>query len=169
MRFPFPAVLLLLLLPLAPAMADPPAREMHILGWVEWIRLMPEDLRIKAKLDTGATTSSLNALNQKIFERDGEEWIAFDILDPDDEDRHIRLEREITRYVRIVRHSGDHQRRPVVEVDLCLGGVQRREEVSLVDRTELNYQLLVGRNHMEGAILVDPGETFLGEARCPSP
>ncbi|MFP4244705.1 MAG: RimK/LysX family protein, partial [Ectothiorhodospira sp.] len=69
---------------------------------------------------------------------------------------------------RIVRHSGDHQRRPVVEMELCLGGLRLRDEVSLVDRTELTYQLLVGRNHMEGAILVDPGETFVGDTPCPS-
>ncbi|MFP4080441.1 MAG: ATP-dependent zinc protease [Ectothiorhodospira sp.] len=167
MRLHLTTALLLVLMP-PQAMADEPPKEEHILGWVEWARLMPDDVRIKAKLDTGATTSSLNALDQETFERDGEEWIAFDILDPEDEDRRIRLEREITRHVRIVRHSGDHQRRPVVEMELCLGGRRLREEVNLVDRTELTYQLLVGRNHMEDAILVDPGETFVGDTPCPS-
>lgn len=140
--------------------------QMRILGWVENVALMPEGIVLEAKMDTGATTSSLNALNKETFERDGKEWIAFDMIDPNDESNMIRLEREITRHVRIIRHSGNHQRRPVVEMGLCMGDVYRKEEVSLIDRTALSYQLLVGRNHMAGAILLDSRDKYLQAPDC---
>lgn len=166
------ALLGALLTPMASADDDeePPLPEapeqMRILGWLENVALMPEGIVLKAKMDTGATTSSLNALNKETFERDGKEWIAFDIIDPDDKTNKIRLEREITRHVRIIRHSGNHQRRPVIEMGLCMGDVYRKKEISLIDRTELSYQLLVGRNHMAGAVLVDPKERYLQAPDC---
>lgn len=138
-------------------------------GWVERVEIWPEGISLKAKMDTGATTSSLNALHKAYFRRNGEQWIAFDILDPDDPANTVRIERRVTRYVRIVRHDGNFQRRPVVRIGLCMGGYFREEEMSLIDRTQLNYQALVGRNHMSGIILVDPAETFLQRPRCTPP
>lgn len=139
-------------------------RSIH--GWVERVEIWPENISLKAKMDTGATTSSLNALNKAYFERDGERWIAFDIIDPEDAETTVRIERPVSRYVRIVRHDGTLQRRPVVRITLCMGGYLREEEINLIDRTQLNYQVLVGRNHMRGIILVDPAETFLQPPRC---
>jgi hypothetical protein len=141
-------------------------RDQSIHGWVEKVMIKPENVELKAKMDTGATTSSLNALNKEIFERDGQEWIAFDIINPEDEDDKKRLEREIVRYVRIIRHDGNHQRRPVVSMELCMGAHRRDADISLTDRTELTYQVLIGRNHMEGIILVDSGHTYLQPPRC---
>lgn len=143
-----------------------PAGEMSIHGWIENVLIMPERIRLRAKMDTGATSSSLNALDKEIFERDGEEWIRFDVIDPEDEDQRIRLERRIVRYVRIIRHDGDHQRRPVVSMELCMGRHLRGADVSLVDRTELSYQVLIGRNHMKDMILVDSGRKDLQPPRC---
>lgn len=141
-------------------------REQSIHGWVETVLIKPENIRLKAKMDTGATTSSLNALNKEIFERDGQEWIAFDIINPEDENDTKRLERRIVRYVRIIRHDGNHQRRPVVRIGLCMGDHYRESDISLIDRTELTYQVLVGRNHMEGIILVDSEHKNLQRPRC---
>jgi len=141
-------------------------RQQSIHGWVETVILKPDNIELNAKMDTGATTSSLNALNKEIFERDGEEWIAFDIINPKDEDDTKRLERKITRYVRIIRHDGNHQRRPVVNMAICMGEHLREEEVSLIDRTELTYQVLIGRNHMAGIILLDSEHKYLQPPRC---
>ncbi|AHE97311.1 hypothetical protein THITH_02405 [Thioalkalivibrio paradoxus ARh 1] len=158
------AVLLPALMATAAVAKEPETRTIH--GWVERIQILPEGIPLKTKMDTGATTSSLNALNKEKFERDGERWIAFDIIDPEDPDGKVRIERRITRFVRIIRHDGEHQRRPVVSVGLCMGTHYREEEMSLIDRTELNYQALVGRNHMKGIILVDPAATFIQPPRC---
>jgi hypothetical protein len=145
---------------------DAQVREQSIHGWVEEVLLKPENIRLTAKMDTGATTSSLNALNKEIFERDGEEWIAFDIVNPEDENDTKRLERRIVRYVRIIRHEGEHQRRPVVSMGICMGEHYREADVSLIDRTELTHQALIGRNHMKGIILVDSGQKNLQPPRC---
>jgi hypothetical protein len=166
MRFPlsFVAALLGVSLVGGAHAGEPDVRTIH--GWVERIEILPEGISLKAKMDTGATTSSLNALNKEIFRRDGKRWIAFDIIDPDDAENTVRIERPITRHVRIVRHDGDFQRRPVVSIGLCIGPHYREEEMSLIDRTELNYQALIGRNHMAGIILIDSAETFLHRPRC---
>jgi hypothetical protein len=140
------------------------AQSIH--GYTEEVVIRPEGIRLKARLDTGATSSSLNALNKEVFERDGDEWIAFDIVDPEDEDSKIRLERKIVRHVRILRHSGNHQRRPVVSMELCMGEHLRDADVSLIDRTSLSYQMLIGRNHMKGIILVDSGQTDIQPPSC---
>ncbi|MCG5500142.1 ATP-dependent zinc protease family protein [Ectothiorhodospira lacustris] len=162
------AALCLLLFPiqvLGDAEQAPPEQQ-RIMGWVERVEILPEGIQLKAKMDTGATTSSLNALNKKIFERDGREWIAFDIIDPEDEQNTVRIEREIARYVRIIRHDGNHQRRPVVRIGLCMGEVYREAEMSLIDRTQLTYQALVGRNHMKEVILVDSSRTRTQTPAC---
>jgi hypothetical protein len=166
MRFPFffAAVLLGLACAVGAKAGEPDVRTIH--GWVERIEILPEGISLKAKMDTGATTSSLNALNKQTFRRDGKRWIAFDVIDPDDADNTVRIERPITRHVRIVRHDGELQRRPVVSIGLCIGPHYREEEMSLIDRTQLNYQALVGRNHMSGIILVDSAETFLQRPAC---
>lgn len=166
MHFPFFPVAVLLSVALAVGVnaSEPDVRTIH--GWVERIEILPEGISLKAKMDTGATTSSLNALNKQTFRRDGKRWIAFDIIDPEDADNTVRIERPITRHVRIVRHDGELQRRPVVSIGLCIGPHYREEEMSLIDRTQLNYQALVGRNHMRGIILVDSAETFLQRPRC---
>ncbi|TVR01078.1 MAG: hypothetical protein EA399_02735 [Desulfovibrionales bacterium] len=143
---------------------DLDVRTIH--GWVERIEILPEGISLKARMDTGATISSLNALNKEYFRRDGKRWIAFDINDPEDKDTFVRIERPLIRHLRIVRHDGDFQRRPVVSMGLCIGPHYREEEMSLTDRTQLIYQVLVGRNHMGGIILVDSAETFLHRPNC---
>ncbi|MCG5512304.1 RimK/LysX family protein [Ectothiorhodospira shaposhnikovii] len=174
MHYPLLPALAALLLFLIPVQAPADAEQVHptqqqIMGWVERVEIFPEGIQLKAKMDTGATTSSLNALNKKIFERDGREWIAFDIIDPENEQNTVRIEREISRYVRIIRHDGNHQRRPVVRIGLCMGEVYREAEMSLIDRTQLTYQALVGRNHMRGAILVDSSRTRTQPPACVPP
>ncbi|OOG28620.1 hypothetical protein B1C78_01830 [Thioalkalivibrio denitrificans] len=150
----------------ASASDDDKASAQSIHGYAEEVIIRPEGIRLKARLDTGATSSSLNALNKETFERDDEEWIAFDIIDPEDEDKKIRLERKIVRHARIIRHDGNHQRRPVVSMELCLGEHRREADVSLIDRTALTYQMLIGRNHMKDIILVDSGQTNIQPPRC---
>ena len=153
-------------LPLAAETTNSPARHLSILGWVEFVEFSDPNIRLKAKLDTGATTSSLNALNQKRFKRDGKSWIRFDVEDPEQPENHVTFEAPIVRHVRIVRHGGETQRRPVVELGMCVGNVYRKRQFSLIDRSEFIYQVLVGRNFLRDHIAVDSGSTYLDEPRC---
>ncbi|AWB35666.1 hypothetical protein DBV39_05700 [Orrella marina] len=144
-------------------------KDLAIAGYVENVKIFPENLTFESRMDTGATTSSLNALNQKRFERAGKEWIRFDVIDPENDNKKVTLEREIVRNVRILRHDGNHQRRPVVRIGFCIGSSYREGDVSLQDRTELSYQLLVGRNHMKNLVLIDSAHKHLLGPDCPRP
>ena len=141
-------------------------KKMEVAGYVERVTIYPENLTFEARMDTGATSSSLNALDQERFKRDGADWIRFNVIDPDDKDKKITFEREIVRNVRILRHDGNHHLRPVVSMGFCMGTHYRQEDVTLQDRSKLTYQLLVGRKHLRNAVLVDSSSKHLLDPKC---
>lgn len=149
--------------PLAADEEEP--RSKSIFGWIEDVYLMPNKISFKAKLDTGAKTSSLSALNIEHFERDDDEWVRFEIEEGEKREA-IEFEAEVTRTVRIKEHGGGYHKRPVVEMVFCLGHLRKEVEVSLVDRSNFNYPVLLGRNFLRGDILVDAGETYLTKPDC---
>jgi hypothetical protein len=134
-------------------------------GWVEWVELLGGDLRLKAKLDTGALTSSLDASDITRFRRNGRRWVAFTIADADSEST-VRVERPLLRNVRIVRHHGESQRRPVVSLPVCFGSVYDEFEFSLIDRSNFIYPVLLGRRALEGRVLVDPESSLTVAPKC---
>jgi hypothetical protein len=144
--------------------SDPP-EDFKILGWVENIYLRDPDIKIKAKLDTGAETSSLSAIIVKKFRKDGKRWVRFQVENPRNGEL-VTLVRERKRTIGIVRHSGENQVRPTVKMKYCLSGVEREAEFSLIDRSEFIYPALLGRNALEHFALIDAGETFLAEKGC---
>lgn len=135
-----------------------------IIGWVERVRLEPEGLELHAKIDTGADTSSLHARRIREFEKKGKLWVRFQLRNEDDEE--ITVERRVLRTANIKRHFGDTQERPVIKVGLCLGAHYKSVEVTLVDRTGFDYQLLVGRNFLEGDFLVDTSLRYAAKPEC---
>lgn len=143
------------------------ARDLEILGWVENARLVDPAMALKAKLDTGAETSSLDAEVIKKFRKEGKRWVRFQLTDRESGASYIVV-RERVRTIGIVQHDGSTQRRPVVEMDVCIASRLIRTEVSLIDRSEFNYPLLLGRNALQTFALVDPGDTFLSEPECES-
>lgn len=154
------------LLLLTPGLAQAEEVQARIIfGWVENVLLVADNVRLKAKLDTGANTSSINAEDVQVFRRDGERWVAFTITNPSTGDP-IRYERRRTRAVKIRRPDGTFDRRQVVRMQVCLGNYLREFEVTLADRSELTYPMLIGRNALENLALVDPAETFLHDYDC---
>ena len=122
----------------------------QIFGWVEKARLHPGDLVISAKLDTGADHSSLNVKELTIFEREGEEWVRFQVTS--DEGKTAAVERKLVRRAKIKRHVGPRQERAVVKLGICVGTIYQEAEVNLVDRSRFKYQLLLGRSFMENRV-----------------
>jgi hypothetical protein len=153
------------MLPVLPDSAAADARNLEILGWVEKARLMDPAIALKAKLDTGAETSSLDAEVIKKFRKDGKRWVRFRFTDRDS-GQEFTLVRERKRTIGVVQHDGSTQRRPVVEMEICVARRVLNTEVSLIDRSEFNYPLLLGRNALRTFALVDPGDTFLSEPAC---
>lgn len=170
------AVIILAFLPpfTLPAADKEDDRTLPILGWVEWVVVPPEAVRLKAKLDTGALTSSLHAEAIEAFERDGEDWVRFSVpldahrddVDEDSEVRGFAMERPVTRTVLIKRHGAESQRRYVITLPFCIGGDEYETQFSLTDRGDFTYAVLLGRRFLETGALVHSGETFLAREDC---
>ncbi|MFE8071424.1 RimK/LysX family protein [Marinobacteraceae bacterium S3BR75-40.1] len=150
------------------AVADSTTPGKVISGWVEKISFEKVDGVIKAKMDTGANTSSIYADSVERFEKDDEEWVRFEVVleDVDDEEHRVEMERPVARNVRIKNHDGNHDRRAVVELDFCFDGRRREAEFTLADRSEYIYPVLLGRNFINGVAVIDVEHTFLTQARC---
>lgn len=146
------------------SLAMPALAAKQVVGWVEHARIDPDGLQIKAKVDTGAKTSSLNCTCTQFFEKEGEQWVRFGVTNYKDE--VVQLERKVERIATIKRHFGKSQDRPVIKLGVCLGKTYRETEVNLVDRSGLNYQMLIGRKYMQGDFLIDPERTFATTPTC---
>ena len=160
-------LILLLALPLL-SQAEVRAPKM-ILGWLETTQLMTSGMRIKTKLDVGAKTSSMQAINIERFQKDGKPWVRFDFTDEDvdtEEERTLQLEGPLVREVVIKRHGAANVTRPVVTQEFCLYNQIYRTEFSLTDRGKFNYAILLGRSFLSKVALVDPAETFLSRPAC---
>jgi len=136
-------------------------------GWIEPVQIQPGGMLLDGKLDTGATTSSLDCDCITPQERDGKQWVRFGVRGKDGKVVHI--EREVVRKVKIKRHFGGQQERLVVKLGLCLANVYKDVEVTLVDRTGFSYPLLVGRNFLKGNIVVDSDKRYTTEPACKVP
>lgn len=153
-------------------------RPPETLGYVEWVVMQDTSLRLKARLDTGAKTSSLHAVNIQPFEKDGAEWVSFQIPLGDHEDQPtegeldhedviLELERPVERTVLIKRKGAPSQRRYVVMMDFCIAGSTHTTQFSLTDRGKFSYPALLGRRFMrDDNILIDSADAFMAEKEC---
>lgn len=149
----------------------PNVAESHVLGWLEWSWIQPEGIKIKTKLDTGAKTSSIDAVDIEKFERDNDSWVRFTIplarrTDDSDHGKDIIMESPLLRIVKIKDHENEAAARYVVNLTLCIGGQTLTTPVSLANRRRFNYPLLLGRSTLENKALVDPAKTFTASKSC---
>lgn len=144
------------------------AEEDQVFGWVENATLKPWGITVKAKLDSGALTSSLDARDIELFEQDDEEWVRFRLKLEDQESGEVfsdEIERPLYRE-QTVRGAGGSDERPVVLMELCMGDTIYEEQFSLRDREEMLYPLLLGRRTISHLGLLDVRNTFLQEPGC---
>ena len=134
-----------------------------VVGELEKFYLAGPDLIYDARIDSGAETSSLDARNITRFERDGNNWVRFDVPVPDSDDM-VTLEREISRRVKIIQSSTDEsERRVVVELQFMIGNHRQQAEFTLTNREHLSHTVLVGRNILRDVMLIDVGKEFATE------
>jgi hypothetical protein len=145
-------------------MLSPGVFAKDVIGWVENVGVSSTNTVIKAKIDTGADSSSLHCECITPYERDGEQWVKFTITDIDDQS--VSYEKKILRRTKVKRHFGEVQERIVVRMGICIGEQYGETDVSLVDRSGFNYSLLIGRKYLKDKFIVDPGETFLSSPQC---
>lgn len=135
-----------------------------VMGWIERVRIQPENLLMEAKLDTGARNTSIDAADIVEFTRGGKKWVRFNVSNR--KGRTVTFERPIFRIAWIKRSATKTTPRPFVMLPLCIGNVLREVEVNLAKRSHLNYPLLVGRSAMKGKVIVDPSREFIKEPIC---
>jgi hypothetical protein len=136
--------------------------EKLLIGRLEKVLVSPPGQVFHARIDTGATTSSLDARDIRVFERDGREWIHFQIQDPENKDSYYDVERPIARWVRIIQAASEEAaRRPVVKLQFQISRIKRMEEFTLEDRSHMDYQVLIGRNILRDLMVVDVARKFI--------
>ena len=132
-----------------------------VVGWRELVHLPDLGLhKLPAKIDTGARTSSLHGTVLEEFERDGERYVRFAV---DFAQQHVRQVCEAVHVdVRgITSSNGETQRRYVIKTPLKIGGVEFRAEISLADRRDMRFPMLIGRSSLRRRFVVDSGYSWL--------
>lgn len=129
-------------------------QEPVVIGWTELVDLPEWGIeRLRAKVDTGARTSALHVENVEELPRG---FVRFDVvLHREKRDRRIRVRAKISRRGRVRSSTGHQTQRLFVETVLRLGPVERRVELSLVDREKMIHRMLLGRAALTGPFLVD--------------
>jgi len=137
-----------------------PETEIKTIGQVEYVDIMPEGIRQKGRIDTGAETTSLGVSDIQFFERDSRNWVKFNV--------NHRITGEVTefskpveRMVLIKRHGAENVERPVVKMTLAIGSIEHILEVSLTDRSKFEFPVLIGRNFLDGNVAVNVSHKFL--------
>ena len=119
----------------------------QVYGWKEWIIVGTKAEPMRAKLDSGARTSSLHAEEIEEFERDGRRWVRFTLRDPRKEDfKQILIKAPIQRIAKVKNTDGTLEERFVVELGFSIGERMFREEFTLNDRSIMICPVLLGRN-----------------------
>lgn len=143
----------------------PDRRERLLVGWKEYLDLPELGLfRLKAKVDTGARTSTLHVDSLSVLEvlADGSEVVDL-TLSPD---RRTAAEKVTARArvvgrIRVVDSGGHPEIRPLVETEMVLGPVTKRILVTLTDRSAMLFRMIIGRKALEGDFLVDVAGKYL--------
>lgn len=146
----------------------PPGKQ--VVGAVEKVFISPPGLILPARIDTGAATSSIDARKIETFERNGEPWVRFFILNPDNGEK-IELECKVVRKVRILQAVTEEEktRRQVVELLVTLGNTVLTAEFTLADRSHMEFPVLIGRNILMDSMTVDISKKYISTPIPPTP
>lgn len=134
-----------------------PKHPLGVIGAVEPIYFPPMKTPFLARIDTGATTSSIDVQRIRSFERDGEKWVGFDLINAENREVH-HFEKKIETQISIKRIN-ESEKRIIVTMDVKLGTQIFNAQFSLADRNKFEYQALIGRNILNGRAIVDSSVT----------
>jgi hypothetical protein len=151
-------------------MTAPKKPSKSVVGWREWIALPALGIAaVKAKIDTGARTSSLHAFGIDDFERDGAPWVRFAVhpLQRDGETT-VHAEAPVLEYRHVRSSSGHLTWRPAILAEIELNDQRWPIELTLAARDEMGFRMLLGREAVRGKFIVDPGRSYVVSA-APQP
>ena len=134
----------------------------EIIGWRDMVSLPDYGIEtLAAKIDTGARTSALHAVDQRLFEKDHQIWVRFIIPIPSRR-RGVRIEAPVVDERDIKNTGGVPERRLIVRTALVLGSHHWHIDVSLANREKMEFDLILGRTAIrDRGMLVNPRRSFL--------
>jgi hypothetical protein len=140
-----------------------------ILGWREWISLPDLGIDgIKAKIDTGARSSSLHAFDIQAIDINGEQWVEFKVHPQQHQtNTTVPCRARIKDYRQVTDSGGHRSMRYVIETTINIGAEQFTAEMTLADRSQMMFRMLVGRTAMKSRYTVDPGRSYCASQKPP--
>jgi hypothetical protein len=133
------------------------------IGWREWVTL-PHfcPAQIKAKVDTGAKTSSLHAEELTVIESDDEVLVQFEFY-PELDNRETMevITAPVVDFRTIKSSNGQTQTRPVIRTEMEMAGRSFEIDLTLTSRSSMEHRMLLGRRFLENRYQVDPGKSFV--------
>lgn len=135
-----------------------------VIGWREWLELPDLGIRrVKAKIDTGARSSSLHAFDVRPFRKNGREFVSFSVHPLQRNSRKtVDAEAEVLEYRRVKSSNGQTSKRPVIVTTVQTLGEVWQIELTLANRDEMGFRMLLGREAVRGRFLVDAGRSYYG-------
>jgi hypothetical protein len=143
------------------AAEKPPPKERITVGAEEEVLLLPWGVRLPARVDTGAATTSLDARNLTVKGNMAEFRLP-------EEYGGLQMRLPVVAW-RHVRSAEYRERRPVVEMEFCFGSKRIRGRVNLNDRARVKYPLIIGRNLLKYGYIVDCTQSNTAPPSCPEP
>ena len=139
-------------------------KELPIIGWREWVALPDLGVsNIKAKIDTGARSSSLHAFDLVTFERDGQPYVRFKVHPLQRSSKEtIVVEAPVLEFRKVRSSSGHAQRRPVIVTTVEAIGRKWPIELTLANRDAMGFRMLLGREAVRGRTIIDAAGSYYG-------
>jgi hypothetical protein len=128
-------------------------KEKVLIGRIEWVNLPEIKIRLKSRIDTGAKTTSMHAVNIEEVEQRGELFVKFQTFNV--EGKTVEVVRKVTSTQKVSNTSGFVSKRYVIKEKIKLGNIEREVNINLNDRSKMDYKFLVGRNLLLGRFIVD--------------
>ncbi len=128
-------------------------KEKVLIGRVEWVSLPDIKIKLKARIDTGAKTTSMHAINIEEVEQRGELFVKFQTVDA--EGKIVELVRKVGTTQKVSNTAGFVSRRYVIKEKMKMGKIEREVFINLNDRSKMEYKFLIGRNVLLGRFIVD--------------
>ncbi|WP_394248390.1 ATP-dependent zinc protease [Vibrio profundi] len=146
-----------------PTPVSSPQEHITILGAVERVTLDSIGQDFDARVDTGATTSSLNAVDIEEFERNGKNWVKFHLADSSQDISEQKwIQAPVVRYVKIRQSTNDEtERRAVIELWVKVGKIHEKAQFTLADRSQMSHPVLLGREFIKDIALVDVSKKYV--------
>lgn len=137
--------------------------EKKIIGRIEKIDLPNLSLfNLDAKIDTGAYTSSLHCHEVERFVKEGQNWVKFYVLDPDHPEYEEKTyESTIHKIKKVKSSNGQIEERVIIKQKTQFQKYKRTIELSLTNRSEMKYPVLIGRKFLTGSFIVDVSKKYL--------